>query len=100
MDNYQGKWASAIDGRPIWGADGELPKVEVVDINITIDGNEVPIHKVFFSDIYECTNNFEVYKNGDTYFVYQRNSDGAGSYEIVWVLDKTGLKQRLVGTII
>ena len=85
---------------PIWGTDGGLPKTEVVDIKVTIAGNEVPIHKVFYADIYECTNDFEVYKKGETYFVYQRNSDGAGSYEIVWVLDKNGLKQRLVGTII
>lgn len=100
VDKQAGKWLTAIDGRPVWGTDGNFPVTEVVDIEVKIDGQKIQIYKVFFSDIFECDNDLSIFKNGDTYFVYQWNSDGAGAYEIVWVLNKEGLKQRLVGTVI
>ena len=100
VDRHEGKWIYKIDGRPVWGTDGDFPKTQVDKIEVKIDGYEIKIHKVFYSDIYECDNNFSVYKNGDNFFIHQWNSDGAGAYEIVWVLDKNGLKQRLVGTMI
>ncbi|BDD00601.1 hypothetical protein [Persicobacter psychrovividus] len=99
IDRKDGKWITAIDGRYVWGTDGEVPKTQVDDIKVTIDGHEVKIPNVYFSDIYECRNKFTVYKNDKTYFVYQWNSDGAGAYEVVWVFDENGLKQRLVGVM-
>ena len=100
VDKHEGKWISKFDGRPIWGVDGGYPRMQIDAIDVSIDGIKIQIHKVFYSDIFECDNTFTIYKNKDTYFVHQWNSDGAGAYEIVWVLDKTGLKQRLVGTMI
>ena len=100
IDKQNGKWVTAIDGRPVWGTDGDLPRTQVDNIKVVVDGQEIEIHEVFYSDIYECDNEISIYKNSDTYFIYQLNSDGAGAYEIVWVFDKSGLKQRLVGTII
>ena len=100
IDKQDGKWVTAIGGRPVWGTDGNLPRTQVDNIKVVVDGQEIEIHEVFYSDIYECDNEISIYKNSDTYFVYQSNSDGAGAYEIVWVFDKNGLKQRLVGTII
>lgn len=100
IDRQDGKWVTAIDGRPVWGTDGNFPKTQVDNVEVIIDGKEIEIHEVFYSDIYECDSRLSIYKNGDTYFAHQLNSDGAGAYEIVWVLDKNGLKQRLVGTMI
>ena len=99
VDKQDGKWVIAIDGRPVWGTDGDVPNTIVNNIIVKIENKNITIHKVFYSDIYEVNDRFEVYKNGQTYFVYQWNSDGAGFYEIVWVLDKNGLQQRLVGAI-
>lgn len=65
-----------------------------------IEDKRIPIHEIFFQDIYECDNDFNIHKIGNLFIVHQWNSDGAGGYEIVWVLDKNGVKQRLVGTII
>jgi hypothetical protein len=97
VDKQDGKWISAIDGRPVWGTDGEFPSNQIGGIKVWIEGKEIKIHKLFYSDIFECKESIQIYKNDDIYFVYQRNSDGAGSYEIVWVISKNGLKQRLVG---
>ncbi|MCO4294070.1 hypothetical protein NF867_14480 [Solitalea sp. MAHUQ-68] len=100
IDRDKSQWVSAIDGRHAWGTDGGLPRKEVIKINLTIQGKIIQVSSAFFCDIYECENSFNVYKNGETYFVYQHNSDGAGGYELVWVFTKDGLKQRLVGSII
>lgn len=100
IDRHAGKWVTAIDGRPVWGTDGDFPGIQVKNMKVIVEGWLIDVHEVFYSDIYECDNEISIYKNGDTYFAYQRNSDGAGSYEIVWVFNKKGLKQRLVGTMI
>jgi hypothetical protein len=97
IDKQEGSFISEIDGRPVWGTDGTFPRKQVDDIKVIIDGNVIDIQEVFYSDIYECDNEFSIYKNNDTYYVHQWNSDCAGTYEIVWVLDKCGLKQRYIG---
>ena len=98
--DYKNGWITAINGLKPWGIDGGTPKTEVDKINISLNENEIVVPKILVIDIYECDNEFDIYKIKDTYFVHQWNSDGAGSYEIVWVITKHGIKQRLVGTII
>lgn len=100
IDKVNGKWVTFIDGRPVWGTDGNFPKTQVKNIDVKINTKNIKVHQVFYSDIYECDNAFDTYKIGDTYFVHQWNSDGAGAYEIVWVFTKDGLIQRLVGSMI
>ena len=100
IDKQEGRHIVAIDGRPVWGTDGNYPKTQVIGVDVRVEGKQIPISRAFYNDIYECSNSFNVYKNGDTYFVYQWNSDGAGGYQIVWVFTKEGLKQRLVGSMI
>lgn len=89
-----------INGRQIYGTDMSTPGNQVNEIIVRIGNENIQIHKIFFEDIFECDNNFEVHKIGNLFVVNQWNSDGAGAYEIVWVLDKSGIVQRLVGTII
>jgi hypothetical protein len=66
---------------------------------VTLKEQDINIHKVFYSDIYECNKNFSIYKNKESYMVYQWNSDGAGAYQVVWVFSNKGLEQRLVGSM-
>lgn len=92
-------YVATIDGMYLWGTDGNMPRIEVKAMNVVLRSKEININRFFYSDIFECSNNFNVYKRGDTYIVYQQNSDGAGSYELVWVINKDGLQQRLVGSM-
>lgn len=89
-----------INGRPIWGTDGEIPQTQVDDIKVTISGRIINISPIFYSDIFECSNQFKIYVNDDCIFVNQWNSDGAGGYQITWVFNHNGLIQRNVGSII
>ena len=90
----------SINGRHMWGTDGFWPQNEVRTIRLTIQGVPVPIHEVFYSDIFDCTNTYKVYHYNNLFVVHQWNSDGAGAYELLWVFDKNGVRQRLVGVII
>ena len=97
--DYSNNWITAINGLHPWGTDGEKPKMEVEELNIKINGSKVYVPEILISDIYECDNNFSIYKVGQTFFVHQWNGDAAGAYEIVWVLTTNGITQRLVGTL-
>lgn len=92
-------WYQILDIPEIRGTDGGKPRVEVKSITARVQGQPVVIPSRLYRGTFECTNNFEVRRKGNIYFVYQNNSDGAGGYELVWVLTKAGLKQRLAGTI-
>ena len=96
LDKEEDKWLTHIDGRQIWGVDGGYPKTQVDSIELSIDNKAINVNRVLYSDIFECDDDFDIYKNQDTYFVYQWNSDGAGAYAIVWVIDDSGIKQRFV----
>ncbi len=100
IDRHEGQWITAIDGRHVWGTDGGLPTTQISNVDAIVEGQRININEAFYIDLFECNSGFFIRKNGDTYFVYQENSDGAGFYEIVWVLTRDGLKQRLVGSIL
>lgn len=89
-----------IDGNPTWGADGTLPKSQIKSIEVKLDGQNIPIHQVFYKDLYNhCRPSVSIFKKAKTYFVIQSCSDGAGAYQVVWVFDKKGLKQRFLFSI-
>jgi hypothetical protein len=95
-----GRWIVTIDGQRPWGIDGDPPHVQVDSIDVKISGKKIKIEEQYFQDIFEVTNSFKVIKTGQYFIVYQMNSDGAGGYDLAWVFDKNGLKQKLVGTMI
>ncbi|MDX1830378.1 MAG: hypothetical protein R3342_12620 [Lutibacter sp.] len=96
ISDFDGKWLTKINGRRIYGTDGNIPKTEVVGIETSINGKSIEIPNILYEDIFECNNEFEINKNKDDYIVHQWNSDGAGGYLIVWVLGNEKLKQRLI----
>lgn len=95
-----GRWIVTIDGLRPWGIDGDPPHVQVDSIDVKINGEKIKIEEQYFQDIFEVTNDFKVIKIGQYFIVYQTNSDSAGGYDLAWVFDKNGLKQKLVGTMI
>ena len=96
ISDFDGKWLTKINGRRIYGTDGNIPKTEVVGIETSINGKTIEIPSILYEDIFECDNEFVINKNKDDYIVHQWNSDGAGGYLIVWVLGNGKLKQRLI----
>ncbi|MDH3649696.1 MAG: hypothetical protein OEQ53_08430 [Saprospiraceae bacterium] len=96
----EGEWIVAIDGRSFWGTDGVLPMTQIAEIQVNLWDARIHIPKVLYSDIFQSNNDFDIYRREETFFIYNPNSDGAGYYEIVWVITKDGVQQRLVGSTI
>lgn len=86
-----------IDGMQFWGCDRALPIDEVKDMSISFKGKEIKIHPIFYSDIYDCYDEFTVYEREGLYYFHQGNGSGENYYEIVWVVSENGLVQRLLG---
>ncbi|NMH88510.1 hypothetical protein [Flavivirga algicola] len=100
IDDGNGYLVNKIDGRKIWGTDGNYPKREIKKANLIVNNTRINIHKVLYNDLYECNENIKVYKNKDSYFIKQQHGDGSGAYELIWVLtEKNGITQRLVQDI-
>lgn len=82
-----GDYLEKIDGRHVWGTDGDLPRKSITSIKVTKNGIDIIIPRNEFSDLYEP--NFETLSickgPGNTFYIKMDNSDGAGGYTIIWV---------------
>jgi hypothetical protein len=91
---------TAIDGQRDWlGTDGEIPRVEIASMVVSFQGKKMVVPRKLYSDCFEPTflkNNFIAKLNdaGDTLFVFMAGSDGAGSYQVMWVLRNDGHHSR------
>lgn len=89
-----------IDGRQPLGTDCNIPRVEIESINFFFDGKRVAVPQKLYSDCYEPTfdaRNLAI-KIGDdlqSVFVFMHGSDGAGVYDVAWVLRKNGQHARV-----
>ncbi|MEN2489942.1 hypothetical protein AAYQ05_19220 [Flavobacterium sp. B11] len=88
-----------INGKQFWGTDGGIPKTAFKSITITIESQTIELPKNAFEDLYEPSlfntkTNYD--KNSNTLYISSSNSDGAGSYELVWVIKKGQYKERKV----
>ena len=88
-----------INGKQFWGTDGEIPKTAFKSITITIGSQTIELPKNAFEDLYEPSlfntkTNYD--KNSSILYISSSNSDGAGSYELVWVIEKGQYKERKV----
>lgn len=96
IDGMNGVEVAAIDGRRPFGTDGGMPKKEVKAIDVTLMGDEIPIHYSLFEDLFEVNENVQIVGTDGTFIVYGIGSDGAYGYVIAWVFEGMGLVQRLV----
>lgn len=87
---------AAIDGRRPYGTDGTMPTREIKAIDVTMMGDNIPVHYSLFEDLFEILENQTIVEVDGTFVVYSSASDGAGSYVVAWVFEGMGLVQRLV----
>lgn len=88
-----------IDNKKYWGTDGVIPNIEYKSIEVNIGKRKVVIPKNALAGLYEPTlNNTQVNydKQNDILYIQSMNSDGAGSYEVVWKIEKGTYKERYV----
>jgi hypothetical protein len=95
-------YVDKIDGKKPWGVDGDLPTKEIYNISLKINGKAITIPFESYNDIYQPRlENLNIYfdKKGNFYFYMPGNSDGAGGYDVVWVINNGKLIKRYVDGI-
>jgi hypothetical protein len=80
-----------IDNLDFLGTDGNIPKREYQAIEVEINKVKVEIPPSALKNLYEPTlwntkANYDEVK--DILYIQSSNSDGAGGYEIIWVIEK------------
>jgi hypothetical protein len=86
-----------IDGKTPIGEDGGMPKYVVHNIELKINGVSIDLPPNSYVDLYQPKlNNFNIHydKNGNIYLLMAANSDGAGGYDVVWVISHHKLVAR------
>ncbi len=89
-----------IDGKPFLGTDGSLPRSELVSLNVSFGGKQVHVPKKFLTNCFDPNlgkNYFHVTIGDDlqSVYIFMSASDGAGAYEIIWVVHQNGTFSRL-----
>ena len=97
-----------IDGQVPLGTDCGMPRVEITAMRLFWDGKAVLIPSRFYSDCYSppffrayqakgIMNQYLAIKfsdKGKAVFVFLHAGDGAGVYDVIWVLRKDGSHTR------
>lgn len=97
--NCSTTYIDKIDGKKPVGVDGELPSVEIGSFKININHIDIELPASCFTDIYQPRiKNLNIYsdKKGNLYLYMPGNSDGAGGYDVVWVINGGKLALRYV----
>jgi len=93
-------YLSKIDGKRFWGTDGEVPRKKIISVKIAKNGVPIIIPSGAFNDLYEPTlKTLSVCKGFDnTFYILMVNSDGAGSYTIIWIIKENKYYSRYIDT--
>jgi hypothetical protein len=87
-----------IDNSQIFGTDGNIPKREYKSIQIEINNIKIELPNEALKNLYEpsLSNSKANYdEKNDVLYVFSSNSDGAGGYEIIWIIEKKEYKYRI-----
>ena len=86
-----------IDGSRIFGTDGNIPKRQYQSIKVKINKTTIELPDLALKNLFEpnLENHQANYdEKSDILYIYSSNSDGAGSYEVVWIIEKKKYKER------
>lgn len=88
-----------IDDKQYWGMDGGLPKTQFEKITIKVGPKIITLPKkaltgLYEPSIYSAEVNYD--KVTDTFYIQTMNSDGAGSYFVIWKIENGIYKDRLI----
>ena len=88
-----------IDDKEIFGTDGDFPKIEYRSISINVGSKETAIPKEQLQNLYEP--NFEHTRvnydvKNKTLYIQSLNSDGAGGYAVIWIIENGVFKKRII----
>lgn len=86
-------------GQEIWGTDGTIPRTHYTSITVRIGNQIIEIPKKEIENLFNVNNELaSCYLNekNETLYITLKNSDGAGSYEVLFIIEKEKYKGRKV----
>jgi hypothetical protein len=110
IDNENSSFLLYIQGRPFWGTDGGVP-TEIIRQIVVRDGQtQVMLPDSAIKDLFQpnfcspdnhsgglyCHTHIYRSKDKRRIYIYMLNSDGAGGYEVTFVLEDKKYKRRIV----
>jgi hypothetical protein len=89
-------WLEKINGKEIWGTDGNIPKNQYGQIFLTLGENKIylPIDNLFEPNLDYTAVNID--EKNRTIYISAMNSDGAGVYAVLWIVEDGTFKQRII----
>ena len=88
-----------IDNKQYWGMDGGMPTTQFEKISIKVGQKNIILPKSALEGLYEPNiSSAEVNYDevNETFYIQTMNSDGAGSYLVIWKVEKGIYKDRFV----
>lgn len=98
--NPSGKYRdiASIDGKTIWGTDGRMPRTEYKGIQFKSGTQTLNFPKSSYNDLFEVSSvkytTLGLDKTTGKVYIEAGNSDGAGSYIVVWVINNGKIEWR------
>lgn len=93
--------AILVDGKDAIGTDYSLPHSQISSMELIWDNRNIKIDKELYQDCYNpfCGVNdntdYFISVDSDKFVFILHGSDGAGSYEMMWIFDKNGRHTRV-----
>lgn len=85
-----------INGKEIWGTDGNIPESQYNQFTLTLGKEKInlPVDNLYQPTINSTTVNID--KKNKIIYISASNSDGAGGYEVLWIIEKNRFKKRIL----
>jgi hypothetical protein len=88
-----------IDNKRFWGTDGGMPTRQYKFVEVIYKGKKLILPKVAIEDLFEPSNestNVHLDKSDNTIYIETMNSDGAGSYLVIWKVKDGKYLERFI----
>jgi hypothetical protein len=97
--NREEGYLETIDGKQIWGTDGNVPNWEYASVNIKIKNREISLPTESLENVFEPNLDYTAAhydEANDILYISTLNSDGAGGYCLLWIIEKGGYRERVI----
>lgn len=88
-----------INKKHVWGTDGEIPTNEYQSIEVKIGNKNIALPKSALENLFNISlthSEINYDRANDILYLVASNSDGAGSYTVLWSIEKGVYKGRFV----
>lgn len=88
-------WLEKINGKEIWGTDGNVPRNQYGQITLTVGQDNIllPIADLFEPNLEFTTVHID--SKNRTVYISAINGDGAGGYAVLYVIENGKFKERI-----